>query len=216
MFGKRQLVSGSLDTTIRIWDLKSMACKAVLRGHQGAVSCVCAGDGGEGTGDRFIISGSFDATVRVWRKKRDDDYDDDDDEETEAEEEKRGGGDGKEEAGGWICSMVLRGHGCYVHTVAISGPFIFSGGEDGLLKMWHITTKHSIGQLEGNDDRPVYAICLDPHGGTGAKGLLMSVGMAYDVNVWDLGSQAFQDYGIGSASDTVRFKHPNNQIPNRV
>lgn len=88
-----------------------------MRGHEGAVSCVCASDGGEDDGDCYVISSSFDMTVRVWKKE--DDEDDD------------GGGEkGGEEAGGWICSLVLHGHGCYVHTVATYGPFIYSAGND--------------------------------------------------------------------------------------
>jgi len=52
-------ISGSRDTTLRIWDIKSGLCKNVLVGHQASVRCL------EIKGD-IVVSGSYDTTARVW------------------------------------------------------------------------------------------------------------------------------------------------------
>jgi WD40 repeat protein len=57
----RSAVSGSLDQTVRVWDLDGGRCPAVLEGHKGWVTGVAVtGDG------RTAVSGSLDQTVRVW------------------------------------------------------------------------------------------------------------------------------------------------------
>ena len=59
--GKR-IVSGSLDSTVRVWDAVSGECVlGPLEGHTGGVRSVSfSGDG------KRIVSGSRDRTVRVW------------------------------------------------------------------------------------------------------------------------------------------------------
>lgn len=52
-------ISGSRDTTLRVWDIKSGLCKNVLVGHQASVRCL------EIKGD-IVVSGSYDTTARVW------------------------------------------------------------------------------------------------------------------------------------------------------
>jgi F-box and WD-40 domain protein CDC4 len=52
-------VSGSRDTTLRVWNIRDGHCTNVLGGHQDSVRCVVA------TGD-LIVSGSYDTTARVW------------------------------------------------------------------------------------------------------------------------------------------------------
>src|ERR1700761_5572169 len=52
-------ISGSRDTTLRVWDIKTGLCKNVLVGHQASVRCL------EIKGD-IVVSGSYDTTARVW------------------------------------------------------------------------------------------------------------------------------------------------------
>lgn len=51
-------ISGSRDTTLRVWDVQRGRLLRVLEGHQGSVRCldVCGGR---------VVSGSYDATCRV-------------------------------------------------------------------------------------------------------------------------------------------------------
>ena len=56
-----RIVSGSEDTTVRVWDVATGACVQTLEGHSGDVNSVSF----DVTGSR-ILSGSEDKTVRVW------------------------------------------------------------------------------------------------------------------------------------------------------
>lgn len=59
------LVTGSLDNTVRVWNLLSRAQLYLFEGHTSYVQCI---DLAEEEG--YAISGSFDTTVRVWDLKR--------------------------------------------------------------------------------------------------------------------------------------------------
>jgi F-box and WD-40 domain protein CDC4 len=52
-------ISGSRDTTLRIWDLRTGVCKNVLVGHQASVRCL-------GIHGNIVVSGSYDTTARIW------------------------------------------------------------------------------------------------------------------------------------------------------
>lgn len=52
-------ISGSRDTTLRIWDIRTGLLKNVLVGHQASVRCL------EIKGD-IVVSGSYDTTAKVW------------------------------------------------------------------------------------------------------------------------------------------------------
>lgn len=54
------IVSGCLDTNIRIWDPKTAKCIRVLDGHTHAVLCIIELESG------YLASGSLDQTVIVW------------------------------------------------------------------------------------------------------------------------------------------------------
>lgn len=56
-----RLISGSDDTTIRLWDMNAEETYAILRGHTGNVTAVEFS-----RGMSLIVSGSEDMTVRVW------------------------------------------------------------------------------------------------------------------------------------------------------
>lgn len=54
-----KIISGSNDTTIKIWDLSNGNCINTLRGHSAAVSCLAFEQG-------KIISGSNDGMILIW------------------------------------------------------------------------------------------------------------------------------------------------------
>ncbi|EWG54259.1 hypothetical protein FVEG_17288 [Fusarium verticillioides 7600] len=57
------LASGSVDKTIRIWDLKSGTCLHTLTQHTGWVDSVAFWNGQR---KRILASGSADGTIRIW------------------------------------------------------------------------------------------------------------------------------------------------------
>ena len=54
-----QIICGSWDNTIGIWDIDSGACLKILEGHTNYVNSVFVKD-------NLIISGSLDKTILIW------------------------------------------------------------------------------------------------------------------------------------------------------
>ena len=52
-------MSGSLDTSIRVWDVETGQCKHTLMGHQSLTS-------GMELKNNILVSGNADSTVKVW------------------------------------------------------------------------------------------------------------------------------------------------------
>jgi hypothetical protein len=55
-----RMVSGSLDSTLRLWDIESGVCVKTLAGHTDSVYCVVQ------LADGRVVSGSRDKTLRLW------------------------------------------------------------------------------------------------------------------------------------------------------
>ena len=57
----KQLMSGSIDSTVRVWDTATGTALQILEGHSNWVNTVAISPDG-----KQLASGSFDKTVRVW------------------------------------------------------------------------------------------------------------------------------------------------------
>jgi F-box/WD-40 domain protein 7 len=55
------MFSGSYDRSVRVWDVHTLECKAVLTGHTGAVRALVASQS-----FGYVFSGSDDTTIKVW------------------------------------------------------------------------------------------------------------------------------------------------------
>ena len=58
-FDGTHIVSGSLDTSIRVWDAETGELKHTLMGHQSLTS-------GMELKDNVLVSGNADSTVKIW------------------------------------------------------------------------------------------------------------------------------------------------------
>ena len=56
-----RLFSGSMDKTIKVWDVATGACVQTLQGHTDSVWSVCVSANGS-----RLFSGSSDNTIKVW------------------------------------------------------------------------------------------------------------------------------------------------------
>ncbi|XP_045803820.1 zinc finger CCCH domain-containing protein 48-like isoform X1 [Trifolium pratense] len=59
----KRLFSGSMDHSIKVWDLDTFECKMTLNGHTDTVtSLICWGN--------FLLSSSLDCTIKVWAESQ--------------------------------------------------------------------------------------------------------------------------------------------------
>jgi len=59
--GRARLAAGCWDGALRIWDVNSRQCEAVLEGHSDGINCIA-----EVCGERMIASGGRDGVIIVW------------------------------------------------------------------------------------------------------------------------------------------------------
>ncbi len=169
--GKRAL-SGSEDTTVRLWDLASGREIRPLVGHTGEVLAVAFSPDG-----KRALSGGMDRTVRLWDL-------------TSGRELRRLEGptervssvafspDGKRAlSGSWDQTVSLwdletgkellrlGGHTSYVSSVAFSpdGKRALSGSYDGTVRLWDLAAGKSLRVLEGAT-REIYSVAFSPDG----------------------------------------------------
>ena len=57
----RYVASGSLDKTVKIWEIQTNKCLSTLQGHTSMVNSVSFSSDG-----RYVASGSLDETVKIW------------------------------------------------------------------------------------------------------------------------------------------------------
>ncbi len=185
----RQVVSGSQDKTLKVWDLEIGSELRTLSGHSGAVWAVAVTPDG-----RQVVSGSGDKTLKVW------------DLETGSELHTLSGHsdwvnavavtpDGRQVVSGsadktlkvWDLETgselhTLSGHSVTVFAVAVTpdGRQVVSGSGDKTLKVWDLETGSELHTLSGHS-REVYAVAVTPDGRQ-----VVSGSGDQTLKVWDL------------------------------
>ncbi|PVF94835.1 WD40 repeat-like protein [Serendipita vermifera] len=146
------VAAGSLDTIVRLWDVRTGTLLERLKGHRDSVYSVAFTPDGQG-----LVSGSLDKTLKYWELNIRDGKP------TSAVERERGEKYAK-------CLLNFVGHKDYVLSVAISddGRWIVSGSKDRGVQFWD---KNGVAQLmlQGHKNS-VISIDLSPVGGHLATG----------------------------------------------
>jgi F-box and WD-40 domain protein CDC4 len=119
--GRPVAVSGSRDSSLKVWDVQKGELMHTLAGHQHSVRCI------EVAGNQ-VASGSYDCTCRVslpWRfcfSKADCRYEQIWDLDTGE------------------CLQVLRGHYHQIYAVAFDGERVATGSLDSTVRIWSAAT----------------------------------------------------------------------------
>lgn len=184
-------VSGSDNSTVKIWDLETGACRATLQGHVGPVDSVAITPDG-----KRIVSGSRDDTIRVWDAV-------DGIPVTSWEASKHfvtsvvAMADGRRVissgAGGdavlkiWDvatqkCQVTFEGHSSVVVSVAISKDEkrAVSGSYDESIRLWNLETGQCLAILKGHSSQ-VHSVQITPDGRFAVSG-----SNDRTVKIWDL------------------------------
>lgn len=136
----RLVAASSLDTIVRIWDVRTGQLIECLKGHRDSVYSVAFMPDGQG-----LISGSLDKTLKYWdvrpilcaREGGESSTLDDGDE---------CGGTGSK------CTMSFIGHQNYVLSVAVShdGQWVVSGSKDRGVQFWDANTAIAQCMVQGH------------------------------------------------------------------
>ncbi|KAH8591892.1 quinon protein alcohol dehydrogenase-like superfamily [Bisporella sp. PMI_857] len=213
----KQVVSGSDDKTVRLWDAATGALQQTLEGHSRVVTSVAFSPDG-----KQVVSGSDDQTVRLW------------DAATGALQQTLEGHservtsvafspDGKQVVSGsddktvrlWDAAtgalqQMLEGHSERVTSVAFSpdGKQVVSGSDDQTVRLWDAATGALQQTLEGHS-RDVTSVAFSPDGKQVVSG-------SYDqtVRLWDAATGALQQTLEGHSNwvRSVAFSPDGKQV----
>jgi WD40 repeat protein len=185
----RTLASGSLDTTIKLWDVATGKELATLKGHTAEVNSVAYSPDGN-----TLASGSRDKTIKLWDMatgKAKNTLKGHEDDVTSVKYSP----DGKTLASGsfdgtiklWDVTtgkelITLKGHKGWVNSVAFSpdGKTLASGSSDKTIKLWKGATGEEQATFKGHMSS-VFSVAYGPDGKTLASGSLDST-----IKLWDM------------------------------
>ena len=154
-----KIISGSLDNTIRVWDIQTGKQTAICKGHTDTVKSVCV------TGDK-TISGSCDKTIRVWNIQTG--------EQTAICKGHTHGVGSVCVAGNKIISgsydntirvwniqtgeqtAICNGHTDNVYSVCVAGNKIISGSFDNTIRVWNISLLNRLQSMNRKQTDAIY------------------------------------------------------------
>ncbi|KAI8059730.1 WD40-repeat-containing domain protein [Thamnidium elegans] len=164
------LVSGSIDRTVRVWNIKKRKCTHIFKGHTSTVRCLqivepVMVNGRLEPSQPLIVTGSRDFSIRVWNLPN---------VEEDSNEPYVG-----EASNPWF-KFLLFGHTHSVRSIAAHGNTLVSGSYDNTVAVWDLETGRMLHRMEGHTSN-VYAVVIDP-----IRQQCMSGSMDSTVYVWDI------------------------------
>jgi len=209
-------LSGSWDSTLRLWDLNAGVTTRRFVGHTKDVLSVAFS-----SDNRQIVSGSRDKTIKLWNTLGECKYTMDEQGHTEWVSCVRfspstanpiivsAGWDKKVKV--WnINNLKLRsnleGHSGYVNTVTVSpdGSLCASGGKDGSVRLWDLAEGKHLYQLESQDI--VHTLVFSP------TRYWLCAGTQQSIKIWDLESKTLVA-DLKPANLGAEFKQKGSQTP---
>jgi F-box and WD-40 domain protein CDC4 len=177
-----QLVSGSTDRTVRVWDIAGARCTQIFHGHTSTVRCLqilmptkigVKADGKEIRMPKqpLIITGSRDSTLRVWKLPAVDDPTYLSNPDIDAF---------MNPANNPYFVRTLTGHQHSVRAISAHGDTLVSGSYDHTVKVWKVSTGEILHTLRGHTQK-VYSVVLDHK-----RNRCISGSMDNMVKVWSL------------------------------
>jgi len=159
-----RMVSGSGDSTARIWDCDTGTPFATLKGHTGWVLAVSYSPDGS-----MIATGSYDKTVRVWDAKTGKPF-------------------------GSESGTILKGHSHYItslawepyHLQAPGRPRLASSSKDGTVRVWDVVGARTDFVLSGHTST---VSCVRWGAGPSGTGTLYTSSHDKTVKLWDVAKE---------------------------
>lgn len=167
-FDDNILATGSYDTHIRIWDIKTGECLRVLKGHQSGIRCLQFD-----TDSGILMSGSMDKSIKMWNWRTG--------EMMRTMTGHAGGIISLNFAGGMIASgsqdhtirvydtktksaFVLKGHTDWVNSVKLDIPSktLLSAADDCTVKLWDLESKQCLRTFEGHVGQVQQVVWMPP------------------------------------------------------
>lgn len=124
------------DSDVRVWNVATGECVAVLKGHKKTVRCVRVAR--DDRGKLLVMSGARDNTVRVWDISS---------------------ADSASEPLSPLATF--KGHKDTVRCLDSYQNFVVSGSYDGTVRVWSLDSKTCLHVLDGHSDR-IFAAIIDP------------------------------------------------------
>ncbi|KAI9482824.1 MAG: WD40-repeat-containing domain protein [Benjaminiella poitrasii] len=217
------LVSGSIDRTVRVWNIDQKRCTHIFKGHTSTVRCLqivqpVLVNGCREPQEPLIVTGSRDFSIRVWRLP---------DVELGRPEDPPFIGEEDTISNRWF-KFVLVGHTHSVRSIAAHGNTLVSGSYDNTVAVWDLADGRLVHRMEGHTSN-VYSVVIDA-----PRNQCMSGSMDSSVFVWDLATGTClhrldghsilvgllgltDNYLVSAAADrTLRVWNPNNGVCEHV
>ena len=160
------IVSGSWDKTLRVWDINSGECVQKLEGHEDSIICITV------LPDGSLVSGSRDNNLYIWKNNS-----------TEYPQALKGHEDsvtctallpdGRLVSGSYDntlrvwdissgkCIQILKGHEAYLTCITVlPNGYVVSGSLDKTVRIWDINRGECLHTLQGHTDCVTCVIVL--------------------------------------------------------